>query len=93
MPAYARVPDTPKPPADHTKSEPDETSNGFREIHTFSGIAIKGPISAGVTGTGNSSVFRHADLRTGFSYVLAASGLGLRERTKRAEISGRIRTL
>jgi hypothetical protein len=34
---------------------------------TFSGNAIKPPISAAVAGTGNSSVFRHAVLGTGLA--------------------------
>ena len=50
------------------------------------------PISVALAGTGNSSVFRQAVSRTGFSYVLAECGLRLLERTKRAEIVGRIRT-
>lgn len=42
---HARLSYTPKLLADHTKREADETSNGFREIRTFSGITIKRPIS------------------------------------------------
>jgi hypothetical protein len=57
MPACARLSDTPRLLADHTKRESDEISNGFREIHTFSGIAIKRPLIDAMTGTGNSSVF------------------------------------
>src|SRR5271169_1130475 len=49
---------------------------------------IKRPISAALAGSENSSVFLHMDLRTGFPYVLAESGLR-RERTKRPEIGGR----
>jgi hypothetical protein len=45
-----------------------------------------------VTGTENSSVFRHAVPRAGYSYVFAECGLELRERPKRAEIGGRNRT-
>ena len=46
-----------------------------------------------MAGPVNSSVFRYAVLCAGFSYVLAESGLGLRERIKRPEIGGRIRTI
>jgi hypothetical protein len=46
-----------------------------------------------VAGTGNSSVFRHAGSRAGFSYVLTEFGLRLRERIKRSEFGGRIRTI
>jgi hypothetical protein len=52
----------------------------------FSGVDIKPPISAALTGTGNSSVFRDAVLHTGYSYLSAECGLGLRERIKRPEI-------
>jgi hypothetical protein len=64
----------------------------FRETQAFSRNVIKPPISSAVTGPGNSSVFRHAVLRAGFSYVLAECGLRLPERTKRPEIGDRIRT-
>jgi hypothetical protein len=50
---------------------------GVRETQAFSGIAMKPPISAAVTGPINSSVFRHAVLRTRLPYVLAECGLGL----------------
>ena len=42
---------------------------GCRATPETLGKAEKRPISAAVTGTGNSSVFRHADLSTGFSYL------------------------
>jgi hypothetical protein len=42
-----------------------------------------------VAGPGKSSVFRHADPCTGFSYVAAESGLWQRDRIKRSEIRGR----
>jgi hypothetical protein len=58
----------------------------------FFGNAIKSPISAALAGTGNSCVFRHAVLRTGLPDVLAELGLRLRQRTKQADIRGRIRT-
>src|ERR1700731_5420408 len=38
----------------------DILSGAFRESQPFSGIDNKRPISAAVTGTGNSTVFRHA---------------------------------
>jgi hypothetical protein len=64
----------------------------FSRTQSFFGNAIKRPISAGPRGIGNSSVFRHAVLRTGLPYVLAESGLGPRERIRRPEIGGRKRT-
>jgi hypothetical protein len=63
-----------------------------RNLDHFPGHAIKGPISAAVASTGNSCVFRHSVLRTGFSYVLAESRLRRRERSERSEIGGRNRT-
>jgi hypothetical protein len=71
--------------------EPDDWGV-VRETQAFSGVAIKRPISAAVTGNGNSSVFRHAVQRVALPYVLAESGLRLRERTKRPEIGGVNRT-
>jgi hypothetical protein len=49
---------------------------------TFSGRVIIPPISAAVTGTGKSSVFRHTIPRAGFPYVLAESGVRWRARAK-----------
>jgi hypothetical protein len=93
MPACARLSDTPRLLADHTKRESDEISNGFREIHTFSGIAIKRPLIDAMTGTGNSSVFgtlfRAPDCHT----FLAECSPGPRKRTKLPEIGCRIRTV
>jgi len=40
--------------------EPGQAAASFPETQAFFGIAIKGPISAAVTGIGNSSVFRHS---------------------------------
>jgi hypothetical protein len=55
-------------------------------------LVLEPRISAAVTGTGKSSVFRHAVPRAGFSYVLAESGLGLPDGIQRREIGGRILT-
>jgi hypothetical protein len=44
--------------------------------HTISRHAENPPISAAVTGTGNSSVFRHSVPHTGLPYVLAECGSG-----------------
>ena len=46
-----------------------------------------------MTGPGNSSVLRHEILGIGLPYVLAESGLRLREWIKRPENDGRIRTI
>jgi hypothetical protein len=81
--------------ARHKDKSPDFRpilADTFRETQAISRIAINRPISAAPVGTGSSSVFRHAVSRARFSYVLAESGLRLRERIKHPEIGGRIRT-
>jgi hypothetical protein len=68
-----------------------DVAGRFSATQTFSGNTIKPPLSAAVTGTGKSSVFRHAVPCIRLPYVLAESGLGPRERIKRPEIGDRNR--
>ena len=51
----------------------------------FFGNAIKPPISAAVTGTGNSSVFRHAVPRAGFFYEAGPSSASFKSGRHGAE--------
>jgi hypothetical protein len=55
--------------------------------------AIKRPVSAAATGSGNSSVFGTPFCVPDSHTFSRNPGLGPRERTKRAEIGGRIRTI
>jgi hypothetical protein len=63
-----------------------------QQLKRFPGGAKNRSINDDRVHTGNSSVLRHAVLRTGFPHVLAEFGLRLPERSNRTEISGRIRT-
>jgi hypothetical protein len=64
-----------------------ETNSATRPLARFPGTqpfsdnAVKPPISAAATGTGNSPVFQHASPRDAFSYVLTECGLGLERRS------------
>jgi hypothetical protein len=69
------------------------TPSQSQNLNRFPGHAENGPISAAATGTGNSSVFRHAVPRPKNLYVLAECALKPRERIKRPEIRGRNRTI
>jgi hypothetical protein len=63
-----------------------------RNLDRFPGLTVNRPINAGVGKHRNRIRNSALGWPTGFSYVLAECGLKLRERTKRAETGGRIRT-
>ena len=55
----------------HETQSTAQAAPAVSSTRPFFGNAIKPPISAGLTGTGNSSVFRHTVLRAGYFFYEA----------------------